>query len=238
MKAKPAYRKLKRVSIVLLVFILSFAVYVEVVNRNSTNMTYRQKVLKAVYPAFMWFTKLTGTNTKALSGHKQAPVSFYSLTATLNNGDLLDFASFKGKKVMLVNTASDCGYTGQYADLEKLANDYSGKLVVIGFPANDFKEQEKGSDEEIAQFCKANFGISFPLVKKTTVIKSPGQHPVFQWLTDSTKNGWNNKPPSWNFSKYIVNEEGILTNYFGPSVSPGSRDIIEAIKTASPVNKK
>ena len=222
-------RKLKRFLIVILILIAAFAVYVEIENRNSKNMTYRQKVLKALYPAFMWFNKLAGKNTKELSGTKQPPVSFYSLKATLNNGKTLDFASLKGKKVMLVNTASDCGYTNQYNDLQKLADEYKDKLLVIGFPANDFKEQEKGTDKDIAEFCKKNYGITFPLVQKTVVIKSSQQNSVFQWLTDSTKNGWNSKPPSWNFTKYIVNEKGVLTNYFGSSVSPMSTDIMNVI---------
>jgi glutathione peroxidase len=230
MAAKTKYRKLKRLLIVLLLFIAAFAVYVEVANRNTKNMTYRQKVLKAVYPAFMWINKLTGSNTKKLANEGKTPViPFYSLQALLNNGDILDFASLQGKKVLLVNTASDCGYTNQYNDLQALAERYKDKLVVLGFPANDFKEQEKGTDAEIAKFCKANFGISFPLMKKTVVIKSAEQNPVFQWLTDSAKNGWNNKFPSWNFSKYLVNEKGILTNYFGPSVSPMSEEVKQAI---------
>jgi glutathione peroxidase len=223
-------RKLKRFFLVLFIFIAAFAVYVEIANRNSKNMTYRQKVLKALYPALMWFTKLTGKNSKELNGSKQPVVSFYSLKEKLNNGDTLDFATLKGKKVMLVNTASDCGYTNQYEDLQKLYEQYNDKLVVIGFPANDFKEQEKGTDDEIAEFCKKNFGVLFPLMQKSVVIKSPQQNPVFQWLTDSSKNGWNNKAPSWNFSKYLINEQGELTNYFDPSVPPGSKDVLEAIK--------
>lgn len=222
-------RKLKRFIFVLVVILAAFAIYVEIVNRNSKNMTYRQKILKAVYPAFMWYTKLTGRNNKALSGDQQPPVSFYSLKTTLNNGDTLDFAGLKGKKVLLVNTASDCGYTNQYSDLQKLADEQKDKLLVIGFPANDFKEQEKGSDEEIAQFCKMNFGVSFPLAKKSVVIRSALQNPVYQWLTDSSRNGWNRKQPSWNFTKYLVNEEGRLTHYFGPSVSPLSREVLDAV---------
>ncbi|MFN8289105.1 MAG: glutathione peroxidase [Chitinophagaceae bacterium] len=194
-------------------------------------MTYRQKVLKAVYPALMWWTKLRGKNTTALSNQeKQPPVSFYTLKMTANNGSEIDFAAFKGKKIMLVNTASNCGYTDQYNELQRLYEANQDKLVIIGFPANDFKEQEKGTDEEIAQFCKLNYGVTFPLMKKSQVIKGTAQNPVFQWLTDSAKNGWNNKQPSWNFSKYLVNENGILTNYFGPSVSPLSSDITNAIK--------
>lgn len=229
MASKSKYRKLKRALVVVLVFIIAFAVYVEVANRNSKNMTYRQKVLKAVYPVWMWWAKLTGKNTKELSGTKQPPISFYSLKAALNNGDTLDFSSLHGKKVMLVNTASDCGYTNQYSDLQKLSEQYKGRLVVIGFPANDFKEQEKGTDDEIAKFCKANYGVTFPLAKKSVVIKTAQQNPVYQWLTDSSKNGWNEKQPSWNFTKYIVNENGVLTNYFGPSISPLSRDVVKSI---------
>lgn len=223
-------KKLKRFFIVLLLLVAAFAVYVEIINRNSKNMTYRQKVLKAVYPVLMWFTKLAGKNSKELAGTKQPQVSFYSLKAMLNTGDTLDFATLKGKKVMLVNTASDCGYTNQYEDLQKIAEEYKDKLIVLGFPANDFKEQEKGTDEEIATFCKKNFGVTFPLMQKSVVIKSAIQNPAFKWLTDAALNGWNEKQPSWNFSKYLVSETGMLTNYFDPSVSPDSKEVQEAIK--------
>ncbi|MCY7309700.1 MAG: glutathione peroxidase, partial [Chitinophagaceae bacterium] len=131
---------------------------------------------------------------------------------------------------MLVITASDCGYTNQYEELQKLSDKYKDKLVIIVFPANDFKEQEKGTDTDIAAFCKKNYGITFSLAQKSVVIKSANQNPVFQWLTDSAKNGWNTKPPGWNFSKYLVNEQGVLTNYFGSSISPMSDDVMKAIK--------
>jgi glutathione peroxidase len=230
MANKPLFRKLKRFLIVLVLVIVGFVVYVEIVNRNSKNMNYRQKVLKAVYPLWMWWTKIKGKNTTHLAQQSvEPPVSFYSLRSTLNNGTVLDFESLRGKKILLVNTASDCGYTNQYEDLQKMAEQYRDKLTVIGFPANDFKEQEKGSDEEIAQFCKVNFGVTFPLMKKSTVVKGADQNPVFRWLTDSSQNGWNNKPPSWNFSKYLVSENGRLLNYFGPSVEPLGKDITEAI---------
>jgi glutathione peroxidase len=93
-------------------------------------------------------------------------------------------------------------------------------VAIIGFPANDFKEQEKGSDEEISRFCAVNYGVSFPIAKKAVVAKGQEQHPVYQWLTNPAQNGWNSKAPSWNFAKYLVNEEGILTHYFEPAVSP------------------
>jgi glutathione peroxidase len=220
--------KLKCFAIVILLLLLSFAVYVEIANRNSKNMTYRQKILKAIYPAFMW---LSGKKSTTLSNSNRTPaVLFYSLKAVTGSGKEFDFAELKGKKVLLVNTASDCGYTNQYNDLQKLHEKFNNRLVVLGFPANDFKEQEKGSDEEIAQFCKVNFGVTFPLMKKSSVIKTPAQNEIFKWLSDSAKNGWNNQAPKWNFSKYLVDENGVLLNYFDPAVSPLSIEVISAIE--------
>lgn len=185
-------------------------------------MTIRQKILKLVYPLYMRFSRASGRSAAILRNEKNIkPVrSVYDLSVPLNNGEELPLSRFEGKKILLVNTASDCGYTDQYDDLQKLYTQHQQDLVVIGFPANDFKEQEKGSDEEIAQFCRLNYGISFPLSKKSVVIKSPQQNEIFRWLTDKTRNGWNDKPPSWNFSKYLVNEEGVLTHYFDPAISP------------------
>lgn len=223
-------KRLKKFLLIIFMVLFTFAGYVFFVNRNSENMTVRQKVLKAIYPALMWFTKVRGKNVTELKNEQKQPaVSFYSLSGTLNNGETLDFASLKGKKVMLVNTASDCGYTDQYGALQKLSELHKRNLVIIGFPANDFKQQEKGTDEEIEQFCKLNFGVTFPLMKKSVVKKIPDQNEIFKWLTDSSLNGWNSKPPAWNFAKYIVNEEGVLTNYFGSSISPLSSDVSDAI---------
>jgi len=195
-------------------------------------MTIRQKVLKTIYPAVTWFGKITGRNAKVFTNETPATPaqSIYDLSVSLNNGDSISLSKYKGKKLMLVNTASDCGYTDQFSELEKLYKENYDKLVIIGFPANDFKQQEKGSDEEIAQFCKINYGVTFPLAKKSSVIEGPEQNPVFKWLTDKTKNGWTSKKPSWNFSKYLVNEQGVLINYFDPSISPVSKEVLEAIK--------
>lgn len=224
-------KKLKRSLIVIVLLAGIFAVYVQIVNRNSVNMTYRQKVLKAVYPVFMWFTKLAGKNSEKLTNPDKTPAAdFYALKDTLNNGTVFNFSQLRGKKVLLVNTASNCGYTSQYDDLQRLYEQYKDALVVIGFPANDFKEQEKGSDEDIAQFCKLNYGVTFPLMKKSSVIKSAGQNPVFKWLSDAAQNGWNDKEPTWNFSKYLVNENGVLVNYFDPSVPPLSAEVMNAVK--------
>lgn len=231
MPGKKRNTKLKKFLIVLLSVILVFVIYVEIINRNSKGMTYRQKILKAVYPVWMWFGKTTGKNTgKKVNEKIQPPVSFYSLKAELNNGTALNFEELRNKKVLLVNTASDCGYTNQYEDLQQLYEQEKDQLVIIGFPANDFKQQEKGTDEEIASFCKANFGISFPLARKSIVIADPGQNPVFKWLTDPSHNGWNKNLPAWNFSKYLVNEKGMLTHYFEPGISPLSQEVQKAIQ--------
>lgn len=220
-------RKLKQLLIVLIVCIATFAAYVLFINRNSESMTLRQKLLKTVYPIFMALR----TNAKVFGNRNSTPpVSFYSLKAIANNGSEFDFTQLKGKKILLVNTASDCGYTSQYDQLQQLHETFKDKLVILGFPANDFKEQEKGSDEDIAAFCKKNFGVTFPLMKKSTVKKGPEQNNVFKWLSDSTLNGWSNKQPSWNFSKYLVDENGHLVHYFDPSISPLSDEVINELK--------
>jgi len=202
-----------------------------IVNRNAAGMTSRQKVLKAVYPMLVWMNKITRKNREVISNNKTAPpVSFYSLKTVLNDGAMLDIASLKGKKVLLVNTASECGYTGQYEQLQKLYSQYNNQLVVIGFPANDFKEQEKGTNEEIASFCKKNYGVTFPLAEKSIVVKTAGQNNIFQWLTDPAKNGWNSQAPTWNFCKYLVNENGVLIDFFASGVEPTGEEITNALK--------
>jgi glutathione peroxidase len=195
-------------------------------------MTVRQRIFKVVYPLWIAFTKLLGKNTKIMENAKHVrPVqSVYELSVPLNNGNLLPLQTYKGKKLLLENTASNCGYTNQYEELQKLYKQFNNQLEIIAFPANDFKEQEKGDDSDIAQFCKVNFGVTFPLAKKSVVIKSGDQNNIFQWLTDKTKNGWNEQPPSWNFSKYLINEQGMLTHYFDPSVSPLSEEVVQAVE--------
>ena len=117
--------------------------------------------------------------------------TFYDFKATTIDGQPFDLSTLKGKKVLVVNVASKCGYTPQYAQLEELFKKYIDKnFVIIGFPANDFKEQEKGTDEEIAEFCKVNYAVSFLLMKKSSVIKDKEQNEVFKWLTNTAQNGW------------------------------------------------
>ena len=195
-------------------------------------MTIKQKLLKAVYPAFMWVSSKVSKGDRVLSNDQTvaAPVSFYSLKDTLNNGNSFNFETLRGKKVLLVNTASDCGYTAQYESLEKLHKQYQDQLVVIGFPSNDFKEQETGDDSAIAQFCKINYGVSFQLMTKAVVTKSANQNSIYKWLTDEKQNGWNSKAPSWNFCKYLVNEQGNLTHFFESSVEPLGNEIKDALQ--------
>jgi glutathione peroxidase len=194
-------------------------------------MTNRQRLLKIFYPVLMVVNRLTGKKNKIMSNKENAmpSASIYDLAVKLNNGKELKLADLKGKKILLVNTASNCGYTNQYADLQSISEKYRDRLVVIGFPANDFADQETGSDDEIAAFCQVNFGVNFPLAKKSSVIKGNEQNSVFRWLSDKRLNGWNDQEPTWNFSKYLVNEEGQLLNYFGAAVSPSGSEILGTV---------
>jgi glutathione peroxidase len=201
--------------------------YVMIDNRNSKGMTFRQKLLKSAYPFLMKFGNrkiFTPPNLQTVT-----PNSFYLLEAASTIGDTFHFEGLKGKKVLIVNTASNCGYTHQYEELQQLYETHKDKLEIIAFPSNDYKQQEKGGNEEIASFCKKNYGVSFPLMEKTVTVRSGQQHPVYQWLTDPAKNGWNEKTPKWNFSKYLINEKGQLTHYFDPGVSPKDAMFLRAI---------
>lgn len=154
--------------------------------------------------------------------------SFYDLKALSLEGDTIDFSRFKGKKVLIVNTASRCGFTPQYEELQKLHEQYQDKLVVLGFPCNQFGDQEPGSSGDIKEFCRKNYGVTFQMFEKVDV-KGGGKHPVYQWLTDKKKNGWNSKEPGWNFCKYLVNEDGELENYFASAISPVGPEVRKAL---------
>jgi glutathione peroxidase len=225
------WKKKAKVSVIALLIVLIGGIsYYFIVNQNSRNMTGKQKVMKALYPLITGATRIFGRNNEVLMNtEKKLPVSsIYDVPVKLNTGNLLNLKDLAGKKILIVNTASDCGYTRQYEELQQLQTRFAGKLQVIGFPANDFSEQEKGTDAEIMQFCKLNYGITFPLSTKTVVVKGAEQNPVFAWLSDKSLNGWNDKAPSWNFSKYLVDGTGTLTHYFDPSVSPLGADIVAA----------
>jgi glutathione peroxidase len=130
--------------------------------------------------------------------------------------------------VLIVNTASECGYTAQYKELQKLHEQYGSKIIVLGFPANNFGGQEPGTDTEIANFCEKNFGVTFQLFQKSDVI-GDSKSDVYKWLTDKNQNGWNTEEPKWNFCKYLINENGDLIKFFSSSVGPLDKEIIEQL---------
>ncbi len=154
---------------------------------------------------------------------------FYDFKMKSIDGKEIDFSTFKGKKVLLVNTASECGYTPQYADLEKLHKEYGNKVVVLGFPANNFGGQEPGSNTEIKAFCTKNYGVSFQMFEKISV-EGKDAHPLYQWLSKKDLNGNNDKAPNWNFCKYLINEKGELVKFFPSSVKPMSPELLKEIK--------
>lgn len=157
--------------------------------------------------------------------------TFHELSIlNLDETDTIDFSSFKGKKVLLVNVASKCGYTYQYEGLQKLYEAHSDSLVVIGFPCNQFMFQEPGSKEKIAEFCSATYGVTFPMTTKIKV-KGDSAHPIYQWLTNKELNGVDNYKVKWNFTKFLVNEEGELIGQWDSKVKPEDPAILAAIKS-------
>ena len=165
------------------------------------------------------------SNTKNM----QSKTNFYDLKTTLSDGKVLEFKTLKGKKVLLVNTASKCGFTKQYDALEELYQKYKNQLVIIAFPSNQFGGQEPGTNEEIAAFCKKNYGVTFLIAQKSDV-KGTSQNEVYKWLSDKEKNGWNTEVPSWNFGKYLVDEKGNLVSFFPSNVAPMDEKITKNFK--------
>ena len=165
--------------------------------------------------------------------------SFFSPTKKASNiykfkvegleGNKIDFKKFKGKKILIVNTASKCGYTPQYEELQKLYSQYSNKLVVVGFPANNFGGQEPGSASEIKEFCKRNYGVTFPMAAKVSV-KGDDIAPIFKWLTDKNENGVLDAQVKWNFTKFLLDEKGVLIAKFDSKVKPMSEEITKYLK--------
>lgn len=160
---------------------------------------------------------------------KQDAPPFYKFKMKTLDGKTVNFNQFKGKKVLIVNVASKCGYTPQYEQLQQLHEKYGDKVAVIAFPANNFGGQEPGSHEEIASFCKKNYGVTFPVFEKISV-KGEDMHPLYQWLSQKDKNGWNEQAPSWNFCKYLIDENGTLIKFYNAKVSPMGEEIIGAIQ--------
>lgn len=154
----------------------------------------------------------------------------YQFKVTDLYGEDFDFSTLKGKKIMVVNTASECGLTPQYEALQKLYDTYKDKnFVIVGFPANNFGGQEPGSDEQIAAFCKENYGVSFPMMSKISV-KGGDMHEVYHFLTEKQKNGLQDSEVAWNFQKYLLNEQGQLEKVVAPKTLPTDAEIVNWIE--------
>lgn len=169
--------------------------------------------------------KTTKQTTKTMSTS-----NIYQFKVTDLYGKQFDFASLKGKKVIIVNTASKCGLTPQYKDLEAIYKEYKDQnLVIVGFPANNFASQEPGSNKEIAEFCEMNYGVTFPMMDKISV-KGDDMAPIYQFLTQKSKNGLQDSEVEWNFQKYLINENGQLEKVISPRTLPTDPEIVNWIK--------
>lgn len=160
---------------------------------------------------------------------QQVPKSIYDFKVQGLEGGTIDFSQFKGKKILIVNTASKCGFTPQYAELEKLYETYKDKLVIIGFPANNFLFQEPKGNKEIAEFCQKNYGVTFPMAAKISV-KGKDMAPIYRWLTNKDFNHYDNSSVKWNFQKYLIDEKGNLVAVFPPKTEPLSEEVVNAVK--------
>ncbi len=154
--------------------------------------------------------------------------NIYAFKLKTIDGKEIILSQFKGKKILLVNTASKCGYTPQYAKLEALHKKMGDNLIILGFPANNFGEQEPGTNAEISSFCTKNYGVSFQMMEKVSVLP-PNQCALYHWLSHKDENGLLNQNPTWNFCKYLVNEEGVLTNFWDSKIDPLGSEIAEAL---------
>ena len=155
--------------------------------------------------------------------------SIYEFKVAGLSGGTIDFAQFKGKKILIVNTASECGYTPQYEGLERLYKTYKDKLVIVGFPANNFGAQEPGSNEQIGAFCKKNYGVTFPMAAKISV-KGEDTHPLYQYLISEAKKQGVEDPVKWNFTKFLIDENGKLVHVFPSKVEPMSDELTGYLK--------
>ena len=169
-----------------------------------------------------------GSNIVSDNPTKESTSTIFSYKLKNIYGDVITLDKFKGKKILIVNVASHCGYTSQYNDLQKLQDRFKDKLQVIAFPCNDFGFQEPGTSKQIAEFCEVNYNIKFPIMEKINIRRSP-THPLYEWLSNSELNGWNDSKPKWNFYKYLIDENGNLINLFNSGISPLSSHITESI---------
>ena len=177
------------------------------------------------------FWNCQGQNKPAKAVATMTKQTIYQFKVEDLSGKTFDFASLKGKKIMVVNTASKCGNTPQYKELEALYKKYGSKgLVIVGFPANNFAGQEPGTNKEIATFCQLNYGVTFPMMDKVSV-KGNDMCAVYQFLTQKSKNGLQDSEVEWNFQKYLLNEKGELVKIIDPSTSPNDAEILNWLKS-------
>lgn len=165
---------------------------------------------------------------RLLGSNAAIPHSIYDFKVAGLTGGEIDFSAFKGKKIMIVNTASLCGNTPQYAGLEALYKEHKEKLVIVGFPANSFMFQEPGGSDKIATFCQKNYGVTFPMAAKVSV-RGWHKEPIYQWLTEKQHNHFADSTVKWNFQKYLIDETGKLTNIFSPKTQPLSEEVLAAV---------
>ena len=161
---------------------------------------------------------------KAIGISSNQTKNIYQFKVNGLEGGTIDFSAYKGKKILVVNTASACGYTPQYKELETLYEKYKNKLVIIGFPANNFGGQEPGTNAEIKEFCTKNYGVTFPIAAKISV-KGDDTAPIYKWLTSKTENGVLDATIGWNFNKFLIDENGNMVAYFPSKVTPMSEEI-------------
>lgn len=154
--------------------------------------------------------------------------SIHSFAIKGLKGEEIKFSDYAGKKILLVNVASECGLTPQYAQLEEMYREFSDKFVIVGCPANNFGKQEPGTDAEIQEFCSSNYGVSFPITTKISV-KGTDQHDLYSFVTQKAKNGVQDSEVSWNFQKYVFDEQGFLSHVFEPQTEPASDEILNAL---------
>jgi glutathione peroxidase len=169
------------------------------------------------------------SRSRPTNGSVKAPSeSIYDFKMKALDGQLIDFSNFKGKKILIINTASKCGYTPQYTDLQKLHEQFGQKVVLLGFPANNFLGQEPGTDKEIGEFCTKNYGVTFQMFDKVSV-RGADQCALYKWLSHKEKNGWNNQSPTWNFCKYLISEQGELLKFYPSAVKPLDPELLADI---------
>ena len=185
-------------------------------------------VITAAFISCMAQTNKVSMDNSTLTKSEIAAKSIYDFKVEGLDGGTIDFSKFKGKKILIVNTASACGYTKQYEGLEELYKKYHEKLVIVGFPANNFGGQEPGTNSEIKEFCKKNYGVTFPMTAKISV-KGDDIAPIYKWLCNKTENGVLDAEIKWNFNKFLLDEKGNLITKFDSKVTPMSEELVSKL---------